>query len=89
MKINLFIVALLLGFVKAEAQKMVFPQLPGMVSCTYRNSLKTNVAATLATIRALEITDMEFSNLKAGADESPSVATQVPHSIAYLKNLKE
>lgn len=63
MKINLFIVALLLGFVKAEAQKMVFRQSPGMVSYTYRNSFKTNVAATLDTIRALGITDMEFSNL--------------------------
>ncbi len=63
MKINLFIVALLLGLMKAEAQKMVFPQSPGMVSYTYRNSFKTNVAATLDTIRALGITDMEFSNL--------------------------
>ncbi len=34
-----------------------------MVSYTYRNSFKNNVAATLDTIKALGITDMEFSNL--------------------------
>jgi len=34
-----------------------------MVSYTYRNSLQKNTAATLDTIKALGITDMEFSNL--------------------------
>ena len=34
-----------------------------MVSYTYRNSFSKNVAATLDTIKAFGITDMEFSNL--------------------------
>lgn len=63
MRNNLLIIVLLLAFVSAQAQKKVFPQTPGMVSYTYRNSFKVNVAATLDTIRALGITDMEFSNL--------------------------
>lgn len=45
------------------AQKKLFPQAPGMVSYTYRHSFQKNVAATLDTIKALGITDMEFSNL--------------------------
>ena len=63
MKKNLFIFLILLSLGNAGAQKLVFPQAPGMVSYTYRNSFKNNVAATLDTIRALGITDMEFSNL--------------------------
>ncbi|MXV15145.1 sugar phosphate isomerase/epimerase family protein [Hufsiella ginkgonis] len=47
----------------AQKDKPLFPQKPGMVSYTYRNSFKTNVAATLDTIRSLGVTDMEFSNL--------------------------
>ena len=35
----------------------------GMVSYTYRNSFAKNVAATLDTIKNLEITNIEFSNL--------------------------
>lgn len=43
--------------------KPLFPQTPGMVSFTYRNSFSKDVAATLDTIKNLGITDMEFSNL--------------------------
>ncbi len=53
----------LLSLTQAQAQKKLFPQAPGMVSYTYRNSFAKNVAATLDTIKALGITDMEFSNL--------------------------
>lgn len=63
MKNSGFILALLLSLGAAQAQKMAFPQSPGMVSYTYRNSFQKNVAATLDTIKALGITDMEFSNL--------------------------
>ena len=41
----------------------LFPQAPGMVSYTYRDLLKKDLTGTLDTIRALGITDMEFSNL--------------------------
>ncbi|GAB2594704.1 sugar phosphate isomerase/epimerase family protein [Spirosoma areae] len=58
-----FVVIILLGLGRAEAQKMLFPQVPGMVSYTYRTSFQKDVAATLDTIKALGITDMEFSNL--------------------------
>ena len=63
MKNTLFLFAFLLTLTQAEAQKKLFPQAPGMVSYTYRNSFAKNVAATLDTIKALGITDMEFSNL--------------------------
>ena len=63
MKNGLLIVVLLLGTHLANAQKRLFPDAPGMVSYTYRNSFAKNVPATLDTIRALGITDMEFSNL--------------------------
>lgn len=38
-------------------------QTPGLVSYTYRNSFQKDVAATLDTIKALGITNIEFSNL--------------------------
>lgn len=63
MKNTLFLFITLLSLTQAQAQKKLFPQTPGMVSYTYRNSFKNNVAATLDTIKALGITDMEFSNL--------------------------
>ncbi|MFD2934755.1 sugar phosphate isomerase/epimerase family protein [Spirosoma flavum] len=63
MKKNLLAFVILLSFGVAQAQKKVFPQTPGMVSYTYRNSFAKNVPATLDTIKALEITDIEFSNL--------------------------
>ncbi|GAB2587457.1 sugar phosphate isomerase/epimerase family protein [Spirosoma areae] len=63
MKTTIFILIILLSQTQAEAQKKSFPQAPGMVSYTYRNSFQKNVAATLDTVKALGITDMEFSNL--------------------------
>ncbi len=47
----------------AQNEKPLFPETPGMVSYTYRNSFQKDVAATLDTIQSLGITDMEFSNL--------------------------
>ncbi|MEZ0611823.1 sugar phosphate isomerase/epimerase family protein [Fibrella sp. WM1] len=52
-----------LGSPLLAQQKAPLPNLPGMVSYTYRQSFQRNVEATLDTIRALGITDMEFSNL--------------------------
>ncbi|QJW88844.1 sugar phosphate isomerase/epimerase [Spirosoma taeanense] len=62
----LAVVVLLLNVLNGQsllAQRSLFPQKPGMVSYTYRKSFEKNVAATLDTIKALGITDMEFSNL--------------------------
>lgn len=47
----------------AQKSKRLFPQTPGMVSYTYRQSFAKNVAATLDTLKLLGITDIEFSNL--------------------------
>ena len=63
MKNTLFILITLFSLGQVQAQKQLFPQTPGMVSYTYRNSFKNNVAATLDTIKMLGISDMEFSNL--------------------------
>lgn len=63
MKKILLVFVILLSVGIAQAQKKVFPQTPGMVSYTYRNSFAKNVPATLDTIKALGISDMEFSNL--------------------------
>ncbi len=69
---NKIILFLVFGLSQSFAQsgKALFPEAPGMVSYTYRNSFKNNVPATLDTIKALGITDMEFSNLfgKTAAD---------------------
>jgi sugar phosphate isomerase/epimerase len=46
-----------------KAQKKLFPESPGMVSFTYRNSFQKDVAATLDIVKGNGITDMEFSNL--------------------------
>lgn len=43
--------------------KPLFPQTPGMVSYTYRESFGKDMAATLDTLQAMGIKDMEFSNL--------------------------
>ncbi len=59
--VSLFVILFSLN--SAQAQKPLFPQTPGMVSYTYRNSFQKNVAATLDTIKALGIRDMEFSSL--------------------------
>jgi sugar phosphate isomerase/epimerase len=47
----------------AQAGKPLFPQMPGLVSYTHRKSFEKDVPATLDTIKALGVTDMEFSNL--------------------------
>jgi sugar phosphate isomerase/epimerase len=43
----------------AQKGKPLFPQAPGMETYTYRHSFKKDVAATLDTIKALGITDLE------------------------------
>ena len=52
-----------LGDAFSQRGKPLFAQTPGLVSYTYRKSFAKDVAATLDTIKALGITDMEFSNL--------------------------
>ncbi|MBV5314152.1 MAG: sugar phosphate isomerase/epimerase [Prolixibacteraceae bacterium] len=60
-----FLILLLIGVESLYAQKNkpLFPQTPGMVSFTYRNSFTKDVSATLDTLQKLGIKDMEFSNL--------------------------
>ena len=62
---QLFALFLLLNFNMLFAQKgkPLFPQTPGMVSYTYRNSFAKDMVATLDTLKGLGITDIEFSNL--------------------------
>lgn len=55
--------ALALSSLTLAVAAPLFPQAPGMVSYTYRDLLKKDLTGTLDTIRALGITDMEFSNL--------------------------
>lgn len=67
-KIKYFISAIVLILLSTDALfaqkgKPLFPQSPGMVSYTYRNSFAKNMAATLDTIKGFGITDIEFSNL--------------------------
>jgi len=59
----LFILILGFGSVSAKKSKPLFPEMPGMVSYTYRNSFAKDVAATLDTLKTIGIKDMEFSNL--------------------------
>jgi sugar phosphate isomerase/epimerase len=47
----------------AQKGKPLFPQMPGMVSYTFRGSFSKDAAATLDTLKGLGIKDMEFSNL--------------------------
>jgi hypothetical protein len=42
---------------------MLFPEMPGMVSYTYRTSFSKDLPATLDTLQAMGIKDMEFSSL--------------------------
>jgi sugar phosphate isomerase/epimerase len=51
------------GTLTAQKSKPLFPEMPGMVSYTFRNSFSKDVATTLDTILNLGIKDMEFSNL--------------------------
>ena len=47
----------------SSCKQALFPQAPGMEYYTYRTSFQKDVAATLDTIKALGITDMELSDL--------------------------
>ncbi|WP_026462075.1 sugar phosphate isomerase/epimerase family protein [Adhaeribacter aquaticus] len=47
----------------AQSGKPLFPEMPGLVSYTYRHSFAKDVSATLDTIQRLGFRDMEFSNL--------------------------
>jgi len=49
--------------VYAQSKKLLFPEAPGIVSFTYRNSFAKDVPATLDMIKTNGITDIEFSNL--------------------------
>lgn len=59
----LFFLVLGVGTLSAKNNKKLFPQTPGMVSYTYRNSFAKDVAVTLDTLKEMGIKDMEFSNL--------------------------
>jgi sugar phosphate isomerase/epimerase len=60
-----FLILLLFLILSVHSQNanLLFPQMPGMVSYTYRNSFQKDMAATLDTVKSLGIKDMEFSNL--------------------------
>lgn len=62
-KIHTILFLWFIGAACAYASKPLFPQMPGMVSYTYRNSFQKDMAATLDTLQQLGIKDMEFSNL--------------------------
>jgi sugar phosphate isomerase/epimerase len=63
-RISLLILLLIgVGTLSAQKNKPLFPQTPGMVSYTFRNSFAKDVAATLDTLKTMGIKDMEFSNL--------------------------
>ena len=47
------------GLLLAQSTSAVFPQAPGMQTYTYRRGMKANPAASLDSIRALGITDLE------------------------------
>ncbi len=65
-RIQLFLmVGLLSSSFISQAQRFgkTLKETPGMVSYTYRNSFQKDIAATLDTIKAMGITNIEFSNL--------------------------
>ena len=61
----LFIILFALGISGARAQKrkLLFPEVPGIVSYTYRNNFQKDMAGTLDIVKQNGVTDMEFSNL--------------------------
>jgi len=62
MKIVICALSLLLfgtGFVGAKKNKQLFPEMPGMVSFTYRNSFAKDVAATLDTLKIMGFKDID------------------------------
>lgn len=65
MKTSLCLLASILSAVEIVAQPFgkTLKETPGMVSYTYRKSFQKDIPATLDTIKALGITNMEFSNL--------------------------
>lgn len=60
---TIFLLAIGLHSVFAQKSKPLFPEMPGMVSYTFRKSLSKDPAATLDTLQKLGIKDMEFSSL--------------------------
>lgn len=64
---NLLLTALVLSVTNnllfAQKGNLLFPEMPGMVSYTYRSSFSKDAAATLDTLKGLGIKDMEFSSL--------------------------
>jgi sugar phosphate isomerase/epimerase len=88
--------ALNLSSFPAFAQKKapIFPDRTGMVSYTYRNSFKNDVPGTLDKIKALGLTNMEFSNLfgktaaelRALLDERGMVCTSFGVGYGDLEN---
>lgn len=63
MKKSIIAFLLLCSLFLTAQNKQLFPQMPGMVSFTYRNSLAKNMELTLDTLKQMGIKDMEFSNL--------------------------
>lgn len=62
--IGLFSLCLCLGYrVSAQNDSLIFPQIPGVVSYTYRKFFEKDVASTLDMVKAAGFTDIEFSNL--------------------------
>ncbi|GAB3934348.1 sugar phosphate isomerase/epimerase family protein [Mucilaginibacter myungsuensis] len=55
--------ALVAGSVSGYAQKLLFPEAPGIVSYTYRNQFAKDVPGTLDIVKGNGITDIEFSSL--------------------------
>lgn len=60
---SLILMAAILSLAGRAQAEPLFAQVPGMVSYTYREEFKRDVPGTLDRIRALGITDLEFSNL--------------------------
>jgi hypothetical protein len=51
-----------IDYASAQNKAFLFPEAPGIVSYTYRDSFAKDVPATLDRIKANGITDIEFSN---------------------------
>ncbi len=60
---SLMLIVATLGFSSRVPAEPLFAQVPGMVSYTYREEFKRDMPGTLDRIKALGITDLEFSNL--------------------------
>jgi sugar phosphate isomerase/epimerase len=78
----------------AQKKAPIFPDRTGVVSYTYRNSFKDDVPGTLDKIKALGLTNIEFSNLfgktakelRALLDERGMVCTSFGVGYADLEN---